>query len=120
MNGETMTDPATGARRHWLYRPESIPKLWTWGGALLAFTVAVEVFTDLHPHFGFAAWFAFNAVYGFGACMAMVLFAKWLGKFVKRPDDYYQPVHESDSSGDGATGADPAHGARDAGGEGAP
>ncbi len=115
MNGDgaSMNDPATGARRHWLYRPESIPKLWTWGAGLLAVTVAAEIFTDLHPHFGFAAWFAFNAIYGFASCMVMVLFAKWLGNFVKRADSYYEPA---DGTPDGGAAPGAPHGP----GEGAP
>ena len=48
-----------------------------------------ELFADLHPHFGFVDWFAFNAVYGFLTCVAMVLVAKLLGFTLKRPDDYY-------------------------------
>jgi len=112
-------DAATGARRHWLYRPESVPKLWTWGSAVLAVTVAVELFTDLHPHFGFAAWFAFSAVYGFFSCMAMVLFAKWLGRFVKRDDTYYDPTGVAD--GALPDDAPPApSGGRAGGGEGHP
>jgi hypothetical protein len=86
-------------RRHWLYRPETIPKLWAWGAGVLALTVVVEVFVDLHPHFGFADWFSFNAVYGFASCLAMIVFAKWLGGFVKRPDDYYEP--DPDPRGEG-------------------
>ena len=74
---------------HWLYRRETIPKLWLAGYALLALTLALEVFIDLHSHFGFSDWFSFNAIYGFFTCLAMVVFAKWLSRFVKRPDDYY-------------------------------
>ena len=86
-----MTPGDNDTKRHWLYRPETLPKLWTWGLGILALTVAAEVFTDLHPHFGYADWFSFNAAYGFVSCAAMVLFAKWLGGFVKRPDTYYEP-----------------------------
>ena len=75
---------------HWLYRRETLPKLWLAGCALLAFTLALEVFVDLHPHFGFADWFSFAAFYGFFTCLLMVVFAKWLARFVKRPDDYYE------------------------------
>ena len=34
-------------------------------------------------------WFAFGALYGFLACFLMVVFAKVLGRFVKRAEDYY-------------------------------
>ena len=75
---------------HWLYRAETIPKLWIAGAVLLALTLFSELFVDLHPHFGFADWFGFAAVYGFLACLAMVVFAKGLGSLIKRPDDYYE------------------------------
>ena len=35
------------------------------------------------------AWFGFGAVFGFAACVAMVLVAKALGLVLKRDDDYY-------------------------------
>jgi len=34
-------------------------------------------------------WFGFHAVYGLLACVAMVLFAKFLGIYLKRGEDYY-------------------------------
>jgi hypothetical protein len=83
---------------HWLYRPETLPKLWRGGIVVLALSVAAEVFVNLHPHFGFAHWFAFNAFYGFFTCLAMVVFAKWLGGLVKRPDDYYADPDEAPSA----------------------
>ncbi len=35
-------------------------------------------------------WFAFGAIYGFLSCLAMVLFAKVLGWWLKRPENYYR------------------------------
>jgi len=84
-------DNGASRQLHWLYRRETLPKLWLGGCALLAFTLALEVFVNLHPHFGFADWFSFTALYGFFTCLLMVLFAKGLAHFVKRPDDYYEP-----------------------------
>jgi len=75
--------------KHWLYRPENWPRLWQWGGVLLLLSVSAEFFVDTHAKFAFANWFAFSAVFGFISCLAMVLFAKWLGGGVKRPEDYY-------------------------------
>ena len=94
--------------RHWLYRPQNLPLLWKWGAALLAISVAAEFFVDLHSGFGFAGWFAFNAVFGFFSCLVMVVFAKWLGGRVKRPEDYYG-AGEDGAGGQGA-GTEPAPG----------
>jgi hypothetical protein len=74
---------------YWLARPETIRKLWIALIAFLALLLVGGVLYPVHPHFwldgtvGFAAWF------GFGACVVLVLGAKALAIFVKRPDTYY-------------------------------
>ncbi len=75
--------------RHWLYRPQNHSRLWKWGALLLLLSVVAEIFVDVHPGFGFADWFGFNAVFGFVSCLGMVVFSKWLGGRIKRPQDYY-------------------------------
>jgi hypothetical protein len=82
------------ARTHWLYRPENQPKLWALLFLILLLSLLPELFIHHHSHFpqlafkldtrvGFYAW------YGFITCAAMVVLAKVLGIFLKRPDDYY-------------------------------
>jgi hypothetical protein len=56
---------------------------------VLALTVMAGAFVDLHPHFEIERWFGFNAAYGFLTCLLMIVGAKALGLFLKRPDDYY-------------------------------
>lgn len=74
---------------HWLARPATIRKLW-WGfSAVLGLTVAAQLFVYVKGYFGADGWFAFGAVFGFLSCLAMVLFAKGLGAFLKRDEDYY-------------------------------
>lgn len=73
----------------WIVRPEGIRGLWWIFGVVLALTVLAEVLVHLHPHFGVDGWFGFHAWFGFLACVAMVLFAKGLGVFLKRKDTYY-------------------------------
>lgn len=63
--------------------------LWTIFGAVLALTVILEGFIRTHPHFEVEKLFAFNAVFGFVACAALILVAKGIGLFVKRKDTYY-------------------------------
>lgn len=63
--------------------------LWTIFGAVLALTVILEAFIQTHPHFEVEKLFAFNAVFGFVACAALILVAKAIGLFVKRKDTYY-------------------------------
>jgi hypothetical protein len=74
---------------HWLERPRTIRMLWIAFAAILAATVAVELLIHPHGSFGVDGTFAFNAWYGFAACVALILLAKLLGFLIKRPDDYY-------------------------------
>lgn len=81
---------------HWLVRPKSIRLLWWIFGAILALTVAGQLFVQFHAYFKVDGWFGFYAIYGFVTCVAMVVGAKLLGFALKRPDDYY--AHESESA----------------------
>ena len=74
---------------HWLVRPGTIRRLWRILIAVLAATVLAQLAVEAHPHFAVEAWFGFNALYGFLACAALIVFAKGLGLLVKRKDDYY-------------------------------
>ena len=88
---------------HWLVRPSTIRKLWIGGGIVLAALVLADF--AIHPHalFGLDGTFGFYAWYGLVTCMAMVLAAKGLGVFLKRPDDFYADREEG---ADGEEGGD--------------
>lgn len=50
----------------------------------------IEFFLHKHPHFAWEGWPEFYAVFGFVACVALVLAAKYiLRPLVKRREDYY-------------------------------
>ena len=74
---------------HWLARPATIKLLWRVFIAILAVLVLAQAFIYLKGYFGVDGWFGFGAVFGFLSCLAMVLVAKGLGLFLKRPNDYY-------------------------------
>ena len=76
-------------KKHWLYLPATRRKLWIAGCIVLAFTVIAELFIKLHPYFSITGLFAFHAVFGFLSCVAMILFARLLGFFIKRKENYY-------------------------------
>ncbi len=78
-----------GVPVHWLVRPRTIRLLWIAFVAVLAATVAAGFLVDMHPHFEVERWPAFFAVFGFLACVAMVLGSKLLGMLLKREDTYY-------------------------------
>lgn len=80
--GETAQDA-------WLARPSSIRLLWWVFGVVLALSVAAQLLFKVKGYFDVDNWLGFGAVYGFLACLAMVLVAKVLGWVLKRPADYY-------------------------------
>ena len=74
----------------WLARPATIRLLWRMFSAVLALSVFAQLGIKVKGYFGVDGWFAFGAIYGFLACLAMVVFAKGLGRFLKRDVDYYR------------------------------
>jgi hypothetical protein len=75
--------------KHWLVRSRTIRQLWIVLSLLLATTVLFDLAIDQHGIVGIDGTFGFAAWYGFLACAAMILAAKGLGYFLKRPDRYY-------------------------------
>jgi sterol desaturase/sphingolipid hydroxylase (fatty acid hydroxylase superfamily) len=58
--------------------------------ASLVVLLLIEFLLHKHPHFGWEAWPEFFAVYGFVACVVLVIVAKYfLRPLVKRDEDYY-------------------------------
>ncbi len=74
---------------HWLVRKTTIRLLWRIFIAVLVVTVLLDLGVEHHPHFGIEGTVGFGAWFGFAACAALVLGAKALGVFLKRPDTYY-------------------------------
>lgn len=76
-------------RRYWLDRPENVTRLyrglWLIGIGLVTLDLAVH----RHEEWRFAETFAFFGVYGFIACVALVLTAKGLRRLLMRREDYY-------------------------------
>ncbi len=75
--------------KHWLVRKKTILLLWRGGIAILLMLVLADFFIHAHPYFGIDGTFGFYSWYGLVTCIAMVLFAKALGIFLKRKDTYY-------------------------------
>ncbi|MEE4173698.1 MAG: hypothetical protein V2I57_05545 [Xanthomonadales bacterium] len=86
-----------GSDDHWLTRPRTIRRLWWVFSAILALTVIAQWFIPIKGKFPLESTFAFAAWYGFACCVAMVLIARVLGWWLKRPESYYaedDPVRE--------------------------
>jgi hypothetical protein len=75
--------------KHWLVRPATIRLLWRVFIAVLSVIVLGDLGIHGQPVFGVDTIFGFYAWYGFATCVAMIVFAKALGVFLKRGDTYY-------------------------------
>lgn len=77
-------------------------------GLVLACALLAVVDMVLHRHVDhpWESLFGFYALYGFTACVLLVLLAKEMRKLVMRPEDYYR-------SGDSGSGGDQASGEGD-------
>ncbi|MPZ55430.1 MAG: hypothetical protein GEU91_02820 [Rhizobiales bacterium] len=73
---------------HWLTRDTTVRRLWIAFVVILAVLVLLDV-TRHEAHFTLEAIFGFGAWFGFLSCVALIVFAKALGVFLKRPDTYY-------------------------------
>ncbi len=58
--------------------------------ALCALLFAVEPLVHKHGEFRFEEWFGFHGIFGFVACVALVIAAKGLRRLLMRPEDYYE------------------------------
>ena len=77
-------------KRYWLDDSANVRSLYRGLWALGFFLLVLDLFVRRHEDLGFAELFGFFGVYGFVACVALVLAAKLLlRKAVMRPEDYY-------------------------------
>ena len=79
----------------WLARPATIRLLWRVFTVVLVLSVSVQLLFRVKGYFGVDGWLGFGALYGFLSCVLMVLFAKFLGRFLKRGENYHR-VDEND------------------------
>ncbi len=101
----TPTDPDPNEEPGWFDRKENVRKIL--GGLYIAcgFFVLLDVIFwltgfDKHPYLKWEKWPGFYAVYGFVACVLLVLIAKHVMRpLVMRDEDYYDK-NDSEQKGD--------------------
>jgi len=76
-------------RRHWLDRKENVTKVARGLYLLCGVLVLLDLFIHRHAVVGVDGWFAFYALYGFVGSVGLVMTAKLLRLWLKRPEDYY-------------------------------
>jgi purine-cytosine permease-like protein len=71
-------------------KPENVQKLLKAFWITLVALLVIDFFIVKHPYFAWEEWPEFYAVYGFVACVCLVLASKYLLRpVVKRKEDYY-------------------------------
>jgi len=74
---------------YWLDKPANVTKLYRglWGIGIVL--LLLDFVIHRHADAGIDALLGFYGLYGFFACVALVLAAKALRRVLKRPEDYY-------------------------------
>jgi hypothetical protein len=80
---------APGERRYWLDDMRNVDKLVYTLYAICAGLLLIDVLVPKHGPFAIEHWFGFYGIYGFVACVGLVLAARALRVILMRPEDYY-------------------------------
>jgi hypothetical protein len=85
-----MTESPRNERRYLFDKPKNVKRLFRIYYSFLLFLLILEPFIHKHIYFPWEEWPAFYATFGFVACVALVLAAKYiLRPLVIRDEDYY-------------------------------
>lgn len=78
------------AKKHLFDDPRNVKRLLTIFFTILAVLLVLDFFIHKHAYFPWEDWPDFYAMYGFVACVCLVLLAKYvLRPLIKREEDYY-------------------------------
>lgn len=78
-----------GERRYWLDDMRNVDRLVYGLYAVCAVLLLIDILVPKHGPFPIEHWFGFYGIYGFVACVALVLAAKAMRVVLIRPEDYY-------------------------------
>jgi len=76
-------------KKHVFDNPKNVKRAFYCLYALCVIAVGFDLFIHRHVEHPLEEVFGFYAVFGFGACAAVILGAKELRKLVMRGEDYY-------------------------------
>ena len=78
-----------GEKTHIFDKPGNVKRLLRIFYVICAGLFGAELFIDRHLDHAVESWYDFYAIFGFVACVALVLAAKELRKAAMRKEDYY-------------------------------
>ena len=81
--------PPLGRALLWVDRPGNVDKIVYALAALCVVLFLADFAYHKHPHFAVESVPGFYGIYGFVMFTALILVAKTLRFFIKRPEDYY-------------------------------
>jgi hypothetical protein len=74
---------------YWLDNPKNVDKVYWSVIVSCAALFLLDAFYEKHPEFEMEKIFGFYGLYGFVACVGLVIAAKELRKLLMRDEDYY-------------------------------
>lgn len=81
---------AKNAKRYWLDEARNVDKIVYAVYAVCGLLLVIDPLIHKHGPFAIEHWFGFYGIYGFVACVALVLAAKdVLRRLLMKPEDYY-------------------------------
>lgn len=81
--------PAPDEPKYWLDSKANVDKLVRGFYVICVLLFAIDFLISRHALFEIEHTFGFYAIFGFVACVALVLIAKVLRLLIMRPEDYY-------------------------------
>ena len=92
--GSKQTEHAHGGseaeRKYWLDERQNVNKIVYTLYAVCALLLGAELLYDKQVHFPFENLIGFFGLFGFIACVGLVLAAKQMRKLLRREEDYYE------------------------------
>jgi hypothetical protein len=81
--------PPNDEAARWLDQPQNRTKVY-WSVWIACFALLlVEPLIHMHAEVPVAEWFGFNGLFGFVACIGLVVAAKAMRRLLMRPEDTY-------------------------------
>lgn len=77
------------AKKYWLDDRRNVDRIVWALYAVCALLLLIDWFVPKHGPFAIEHWYGFYGIYGFVACVGLVIAAKEMRRILMRPEDYY-------------------------------